>query len=309
MKIVEHNDEVIPDMVDDSTTVSYTQFALYSKCPKSWELAYARRLRKNQPSIHSLFGTAMHNTIQEWIVGAFSGNNQVDPYRRLRDHMIAEFEVLIDKWGEVFSTPEELTQFHDEGIVILRELCNAVLRYFNPKKFDFVGTEVPINCIPVPERPKVKLVAYLDLVLKAKNINTHHIRDIKTSTKGWNRFKLKDIYTISQLVLYKHYYAKMNGLSHDDVEVNYLIVKRGLDAGTPWVTSLIQEFRPIQSTPIVNGVVEQFEQFILRCFNEDGTRRLDIEYPAISGVDNKNCKFCEFADQKELCPKSNRIKL
>ena len=40
--------------------ISYSQYAMYSKCPKQWELAYVKKLRTFQQSIHTIFGTAMH---------------------------------------------------------------------------------------------------------------------------------------------------------------------------------------------------------------------------------------------------------
>ena len=34
-----------------------------------------------------------------------------------------------------------------------------------------------------------------------------------------------------------------------------------------------------------------------------------IEYPAVAGKNNKNCKWCEFKDRLDLCPRANRIRV
>ena len=40
---------------------------------------------------------------------------------------------------------------------------------------------------------------------------------------------------------------------------------------------------------------------------EDGTYNDQREYPAIAGKGKKNCKYCEFANKEDLCPKAKRI--
>ncbi|HCT53773.1 MAG TPA: hypothetical protein DF712_15080, partial [Balneola sp.] len=40
--------------------ISWSQFSMYRTCPHRWELNYAKKLRKFIPSIHLIFGTAMH---------------------------------------------------------------------------------------------------------------------------------------------------------------------------------------------------------------------------------------------------------
>ena len=45
-------------------TISYSQFSIYNDCPRKWELLYKEGLNEYQPTIHTVFGTAMHTTIQ-----------------------------------------------------------------------------------------------------------------------------------------------------------------------------------------------------------------------------------------------------
>ncbi len=47
--------------------ISYSQLSMYSECPKKWKLNYIDKLRVSEPSIHLLFGTAMHAVIQKYL--------------------------------------------------------------------------------------------------------------------------------------------------------------------------------------------------------------------------------------------------
>jgi hypothetical protein len=51
--------------------VSYSQYSMYQKCPKQWELAYIKGLRTFSQSIHTLFGTAFHETLQNYLLRNF----------------------------------------------------------------------------------------------------------------------------------------------------------------------------------------------------------------------------------------------
>ena len=68
-KIVRQVQEYKKRKIDYETekTVSFSQFHQYYQCPHKWYLTYVRKLAPYQASIHALFGTAMHETMQEWL--------------------------------------------------------------------------------------------------------------------------------------------------------------------------------------------------------------------------------------------------
>jgi hypothetical protein len=53
--------------------------------------------------------------------------------------------------------------------------------------------------------------------------------------------------------------------------------------------------------------MKSIESFVNESFNLDGTHK-PREFPAIGGKGLKNCKYCEFATDKEACPIEKRIK-
>ena len=50
-----------------NTHISYSSLSTYNKCPKLWELMYLRNEVPFTQNIYTCFGTAMHETIQEWL--------------------------------------------------------------------------------------------------------------------------------------------------------------------------------------------------------------------------------------------------
>jgi hypothetical protein len=55
-------------------------------------------------------------------------------------------------------------------------------------------------------------------------------------------------------------------------------------------------------------LLAEIESFIKAGFNEDGSYKLDGMFPAVGDKGLKNCRYCEFADKEDMCPKANRIK-
>ncbi len=48
-------------------SVSYSQFSMWASCPHKWYLTYVENKQPYQASIHTVFGTAFHETIQDYI--------------------------------------------------------------------------------------------------------------------------------------------------------------------------------------------------------------------------------------------------
>ena len=68
MNILENiNKTVVPEMDwDTEKNISYTQLSAWSECPHRWKQMYIDKI-KQPPSIHLSFGTAMHETLQEYM--------------------------------------------------------------------------------------------------------------------------------------------------------------------------------------------------------------------------------------------------
>jgi len=134
------------------------------------------------------------------------------------------------------------------------------------------------------------------------------IIDIKTSTRGWNKYQKADKIKTSQLVLYKKYFAEQYGFDVEKIDIKYMIVKRKLIDGAMFPQKRIIEFSPASGKPTRNKLASSIESFVDSSFHDDGSFNLDRQYPSVAGKNNKNCKWCEFKDQLDLCPKGDRIR-
>ena len=292
--------------------ISYSQFSMYSQCPKHWELAYAKNLRTFSQSIHTIFGTAMHETLQHYLTVMYNGTikeaDAIDLHKYLKDQMYQLYKEAVDKMGEHFSNKFELGEFYEDGVAIIDWFKRKRGVYFSRKNEELLGIEVPIYHPVNDKNDKVMMLGYLDVVIRDKRNNRITIIDIKTSTRGWNKYQKADKTKTSQLVLYKKYFAQQYGYDVDLIDIKYMIVKRKLIDGAMFPQKRITEFTPASGKPTRNKLAHSIESFVDSSFHHDGSFNLDRQYPAVAGKNNKHCKWCEFKDRLDLCPKADRIK-
>ena len=140
------------------------------------------------------------------------------------------------------------------------------------------------------------MVGYLDLVMLDEFHNTIKIYDIKTSTRGWNKWMKKDENKTQQLLLYKQFYSKQYNHPIDKIDVEYFIVKRKLWENTDFPQKRVQKFVPASGTVSMNKVAKRLDTFMSEAFDDEGEHRDDM----IATPSKKACRFCEF-NQTEYC--------
>jgi hypothetical protein len=69
----------------------------------------------------------------------------------------------------------------------------------------------------------------------------------------------------------------------------------------------VQRFAPSHGKVSQKQILKEIQTFVETAFDSEGNKRTDIYYPAIQGEKAKNCKWCEFKDKDDLCPKQNRV--
>lgn len=304
---------VAPQKKEGEKTISYSQYAMWSSCPHKWKLNYIDRARVGGPSIHTVFGTAFHETLQWYIHVMYTKSikeaEYIDLADCLQEQMMQNYALSVSQNNdEHFSTSTELQEFYEDGIAILDWLKKHRSDYFTNQKTQLVGIEMPLYIQASDTNSKVIMNGFLDVVLRDVETDRIIIIDIKTSTKGWNEYAKKDKTKASQLVLYKSYFAKQYGYDEDKIDIKYFIVKRKLIEGFMYPQKRIQEFVPASGKPTRNKLLKDIESFISTGFNSDGSYKVDGNFPAIGDKGLKNCRYCEFANREDLCPKANRIK-
>ena len=102
-------------MESKKKSVSYSQLSMYQECNYHWYLAYVRGLKSNEKSIHLLFGSSMHSTLQEYLKEMF-------------DHSIKNADAI-----DLIATLQKKT----DGLTLL------------------LGTAIDAGCKqPLPKQPK-----------------------------------------------------------------------------------------------------------------------------------------------------------
>ena len=277
--------------------ISYSQLSMFSECPLRWKLNYIDDLSISEPSIHLLFGTAMHEVIQTYLevmyYDSVKNANKLNLEQRLHDKMMEIFKRDKEFYQKDPCTLEELREFFQDGVDILDFFKKKRGEYFSKRGYKLIGCEVPID---VELKKNIKMVGYLDIVILDEITNTLKIYDIKTSTQGWNKWMKMDKNKTQQLLLYKEFYSRQYNHPVKDIDIEYFIVKRKLWENADFPQKRVQLFVPASGTPSMNKMKRSLENFVLNAFTEEGEYKDDM----IATPSKKACKWCEFR-KTEYC--------
>jgi len=253
-------------------SISYSQFALWEQCPYSWKLQYVDKALPFTDNIYTLFGTSMHEVLQEYLKVMYS-NSIVEADKlllneELEDRLKKNFmEIRQRNGGEEFCTKDEMNEFYLDGLKILEFFKKKRADYFSKKGYELLGIETSLN-YDLPRNIKFK--GFIDLIIKDNIRNRIKIIDIKTSTWGWNKYAKADKNKTDQLLLYKSFYSKQHDVPLDRIDVEYFIVKRKLYENTDFPQKRIQKFIPANGKPSINKVIRRLEHFMDECYDEEG---------------------------------------
>lgn len=290
--------------------VSFSQAGKFYSCPRAWKIRYIDKIKDDAPSMSLVFGNAMHEVVQTWIKVTLSKSvklgDTLDFSSMLKNQLKELYLADVEKYGSHFSTPSELSEYYADGIATLEFLRKKRTKFFNSKTTKILAIELPINIVPDPSRPKVVFTGFIDVVLYDVSKKSYRIIDIKTSNRGWNEYTKKDKHKTDQILLYKRYFAKQYDVNEDDIEVEFVILKRKINEDSVWPSKRVQYFSPASGKPSCNKADKAMVDFINYAFTPDGQYNIDAEYPAHAGPNGWNCTFCVYSGDENLCPKEKR---
>jgi len=271
--------------------ISYSQISMYSECPLHWKLNYVDKLKVSESNIHLIFGSAMHEVLQTYInimyMDSVKNADVLDLNKLLRDKLIEQFKQAEEEDGKPPCTKEELMEFFDDGILIIDFFKKRRGEYFSKRDWELIGCEIPIE---VDLKNNIKMVGYLDVVMRHIPTDSIKIIDIKTSTMGWNKWMKADENKTQQLLLYKQFYSKQYNHPIERIDVEYFIVKRKLWEKAMFPQKRVQKFVPASGKPSMNKVNNRLLNFVNEAFTEKGEQKDDM----IATPSKKACKWCEF---------------
>ena len=275
--------------------VSYSQLSTYGNCPKQWSLQYVDKLAPYVPSIHTVFGTAFHETLQEWLTILYEKSvkesNELDLNALLETNMAETFlEQRVQNDNKSFSSLEELKSFLEDGKAILEFIKKNRKIYFSGKGFHLAGIEALLY---QELAPGVFFKGFIDLILYNDITDTWDIIDIKTSTSGWNQYVKSDDKKIAQVLLYKEFFSRQYNIPIDKITVKYFIVKRKIqeDAEYAVMRKRVQEFLPPSGKIKRGQALNMLNTFLKDAISEEG---LYVKKDYKSNPSKNNCRFCPF---------------
>jgi hypothetical protein len=290
-------------------SVSYSQYSTYLNCPLSWKLRYVDGY-PDTASIDLVFGTAIHEAIQEWLTRLYNGTKvQADNFDIVgffKERLFVGFDerlvkVSEDGTKEFLTTKETLIEYYLDGQEILYYVQKHAKAWFPTKRHKLIGVEVDLE---YPLQNELRYKGYLDIVIFDEINKRYFIYDLKTSKYGWRDREKKNPAKTDQLLLYKKFYSELFKVSQDSITVQFLILRRKLYE-SKFEIPRISAFEPSHGTPSMKKTMARFESFLTEAFTDTGEPRLDA-IKATPGKDN--CRFCPFRNDASKCPDSYYLK-
>jgi len=243
-------------------SISYSQLSMFNECPKKWSLQYKEGYKQFTSSIHTVFGTALHEVLQSYLTTMYGKSgaeaDKLNTYEMLEDALREEYKKQYkSNNNQHFTSPEELREFFEDGVEIIREFAKNRNKYFSKR--------------------------------------TIKIIDIKTSKQGWSKKEKSDENKQFQLILYKKYFSETYNLPLENIEIEFMIVKRKPFESDKFVIKRIQLFKPASGKVKLNKVSKSIEEFIEQAFDRNGYK--DVEHQP---TPHKNCNWCSF-HKTHLC--------
>jgi hypothetical protein len=283
-------------------SVSYSQYSIYATCPHQWYLSYVENKNPYQATIHTVFGTAFHETLQKYIDVMYNESgaaaDRLDLETLFTDRFRAVYSEEYEKTKEHFTNAQEMREFYDDGVAIIKWIKTRRNKLFTVRKVKLLGIEMPLL---VGLNKNVYLKGYIDFVLYDEDLQKVYIYDIKTSTRGWGEREKKDDNKLAQILLYKEYFGRQFGFDVDRIEVEYFIVKRKIWEASEFPIPRVQSFKPASGKTKRRQAVEKMENFIKDCFDEFGKPQVKSY---LKQIGESSCKWCPYANKPELCDKT-----
>ena len=293
MNIIENIQKTVVPEMDWNTekNISYTQFSAWSECPHRWAEMYIDKI-KTPPNIYFSFGTAMHETLQEYMELMYNKGQQhadeFDAHKHFQEGFINLYKGDVEKVDGVhFATQKELIEFTNDGLEIIDFFLRHRQEHFHKHGWKLLGIEMPVLIPPHEDYPNVKLMGKLDLVMFDETLHRVVIWDIKTSTRGWTKYDKENKIKTSQMVMYKKYFAEQYDIPVENIDVP-------TNPRYPIMKSRIQKFEPSSGKTTQNKLVKNIKSFIEDVFI-DGSHMYDTDNidRILAETDKCKSKWCQ----------------
>jgi hypothetical protein len=283
--------------------ISYSQYSLWANCPHAWKLKYVDGHRIDDSSIHTIFGTAMHEVIQEWLDVLYNKSETFASNLDLSENLKAKlFELFKENTKEdsngnkiFLCDKKELTDFYMQGCLILDYVQANRKKIFPTQATKLFGIEHEIH---FEVKNNVFFNGFVDIITHNTATDKYVIYDLKTSKSGWSDYQKSDPIKIQQVLLYKKFLSDTLDIPLDNISTEYIILKRIIAENSRFPIPRVSKFEPANGKPSVKKAWEALSKFINECFDDTGA----YDISKIKATPSKSaCRFCVYKTKKDLC--------
>jgi len=273
--------------------ISFSQYKTWRECAHKWKLTYVDKLDTFDQSIHTIFGTAIHRVLQDWLEQDLYGDKTqkfattVDLSDKFKEILIEEAKPHMRTESGFLFTRQELEEFYHQGCDIIQYVQKNQEKFFPTKDTKLFAIEHELN---MTINNNVYFIGYIDIVTYNEKTKIYTLYDLKSSSRGWNQYAKQDKKKTDQLLLYKIFFAKELGVSEQQVKVSFVIMKRMLPE-SQYPIPRVSEFEPASGTPSLKKAWDGLNEFIGNAFLGE-----DYNPNQVASPSKNNCKYCPFSE-------------
>jgi hypothetical protein len=127
--------------------VSFSQYGMWSACPQQYKLNYIDKVGESSSNIHTIFGSAMHETIQHYLSVMYGVSkkqaDEINIDKLLLERMRENYKAEVEKMSEGTPCSQlELEEFYGDGRRILEWFMKHIGKFYSKSGFELIGIEI-----------------------------------------------------------------------------------------------------------------------------------------------------------------------
>lgn len=263
--------------------ISYSEFSKFMGCGHRHLLEKYLKLAEEPPSIHLIFGNAIHAALEAGVKKGLLTEGRVE-------HFTYQFvKEMNDKLRDSVDF-KKLDEFVAQGENILKIL--SVEKMID--KYEVVSVE---EALYEKLYAQFRFKGFIDLILRNKETGRYLIIDWKTSTEPWDvSKKKKDEVFMTQMRLYKYFYGRKFSIPLDMIDCKYVVLNRLKSKKLPELG-----FGSLQPVEIYSNI-EDVEKSLVMVADTVKSIHIDKNFPKVKLTGSKsNCFFCPHKNNPSLC--------
>mgnify|MGYP003114114040 CR=1 FL=1 len=270
--------------------ISFSEVKLHSECSYRYKLTYIDNLDAYEENPYADFGTSIHNAIENYLknysIDLDSCLKEITNIWEDKGWDTQEFidKITMERTSQGFKyTHENLETWLNQAKVILENFPSFMNNTF--PGWTLIDAEHMLY-EPIDDE-SISFKGSIDCVIKVPgkgNKDIYWVIDWKTTgPAGWFYKKKREFNTLSQIGMYKSYWAKKNDINIKDIRTAFVFLKRG---GKP--EKCIETFKVSTGPKFLEKSDKLIKNMI---YNVKKGRYMKNYY---------GCKFCPFK-QTEHC--------